>query len=99
MAETKMFTFSYKELAEILVKQQDIHSGLWGVYIRFGIGAANIGDPENGVLVPSAIVPVREIGLQRFDEASNLTVDAAQVNPKGRKATRAATTRGKRKAA
>ena len=81
MAETPIRTFTHKEIAEILVKEQNIHEGLWGVYIKFGIGAANIGDPDNGLLLPSAIVPVREIGLQRFDKESNLTVDAAIVNP------------------
>jgi hypothetical protein len=84
MADTPMHIFTHKELARILVKEQNIHEGLWGVYIKFGIGAANVGDPDNGMLLPSAIVPVREIGLQRFDKESNLTVDAAIVNPAGK---------------
>lgn len=81
MAEATMFVFSYKELAETLVKKQDIHEGLWGVYIKFGFGAINIGDPQTGMLSPTAICSVQEIGIQRFDQASNLTVDAAEVNP------------------
>lgn len=48
--------------------------------VRFGIQAANIslggGDP-----VPSAIVPVLEIGIQREPNVTPLTVDAAVVNP------------------
>lgn len=87
MAEAKQITFSYKELAEILVKQQGIHEGLWGVFLRFGIRGANIGHtPEE--LLPAAVVPVIEIGIQKFDEPSRLTVDAAVVNPARSKQTR-----------
>jgi creatinine amidohydrolase/Fe(II)-dependent formamide hydrolase-like protein len=82
MAEADRFTFTYKEIAEALVKQQGIHEGLWGVYVEFGIGAANVGTmPESNDVVPAAIVPVQKIGLQRFPEANNLTVDATVVNP------------------
>ena len=81
MADASTYIFSYKELVEILVKNQGIHQGLWGIYIKFGIGAANVGDTENGIVLPSAIVPVQEIGIQVFDKANNLTVDAAVVNP------------------
>ena len=42
MAEVKTYVFDYKEVAEALIKQQGIHEGLWGVYMEFGIGAANI---------------------------------------------------------
>jgi hypothetical protein len=81
MAETQqIYTFSYKEVAEALVKQQGIHEGLWGVYIKFGISATNIG-PGPQEIVPAAIVPVLEVGIQRFKEESNLTVDAGKVNP------------------
>jgi hypothetical protein len=44
------------------------------------LGAANVGS-EPGDLLPSAIIPVKKIGLQRFGEPNNLTVDAAEVNP------------------
>jgi hypothetical protein len=82
MAEARQYIFSHKEVAEALVKQQGIHEGLWGIYIEFGIGAANIGaTPEGDNVVPAAIVPIQKMGIQRFDEPSNLTVDAAEVNP------------------
>lgn len=82
MAEARQFTFTYPEIAEALVKQQGIHEGLWGVYVEFGIAGANVGStPESNDAVPAAIVPIQRMGIQRFDEASNLTVDAAKVNP------------------
>ena len=80
MAETNLVTFSYKEVVEALLKKQDIHEGLWALYIEFGIGAANAG-PSNDQLSPSAIVPVGKIGIQRATEITNLSVNAAEVNP------------------
>jgi hypothetical protein len=82
MAEVKTYAFDYKEVAEALIKKQGIHEGLWGVYMEFGIGAANIpSDPSQQTLLPAAIVPVVKIGIQRFDRPTSLTVDAAEVNP------------------
>lgn len=80
MPESNQIVFTHKELAEILVKNQGIHEGLWGIYIEFGFTAANVGD-RTGILQPSAIVPVQKIGIQRFPTPSSLTVDAAQINP------------------
>ena len=81
MAESRVLTFSHREVAEALVKQENLHEGIWGIYIEFGITAANIGSDSESVL-PAAIVPVQKIGLQRFSEESSLAVNAAKVNPK-----------------
>jgi hypothetical protein len=80
MPEATQVVFKHKELAEILVKHQNIHDGIWGLFIRFGIGASNVGASEAD-LNPAAIVPVMEIGLQKFDKETNISVDAAKVNP------------------
>jgi hypothetical protein len=80
MAEATQIVYTFKELAEILVKQQNLHEGFWGIYIKFGIRAANVGETE-GDLRPTALVPILELGLQKFDALNNLSVDAAQVNP------------------
>lgn len=82
MAEANQILFNYKEVAEALIKKQNIHEGLWGIYLEFGLGAININTEQAlDSLTPAAIVPVRRIGIQRFPEANSLTVDAAQVNP------------------
>ena len=83
MAEVQQYVFTYPEIAEALVKKQEIHEGLWGVFIEFGLEAANIRPPEGseGTFFPAAIVPVRKIGIQRFHDHNYLTVDAAIVNP------------------
>ena len=81
MAEPSQFIFSHKEVAQALVKHQGIHEGVWGLYIEFGIQAANAG-PTDDQLLPTAIVPVQKIGLQRFVKENNLSIDAAKVNPR-----------------
>ena len=82
MPEIQNVTFSHKEIAEALIKLHNIHEGLWGIYLEFGIAAANVnsGKDENN-LVPAAIVPVVKIGIQKFPSPNNLTVDAALANP------------------
>jgi hypothetical protein len=81
MPETKQLSFTHKEIAAALLKGSDLHEGHWGVLLNFGIAGANVAFPPKGELVPSAIVPVVSIGLQRFEEPNGLTVDAAEVNP------------------
>jgi hypothetical protein len=80
MPEATQIVFKHKELVEILVKAQGIHDGIWGLFIRFGIGASNVGASETDIQ-PAAIVPVTEIGLQKFDKETSISVDAAKVNP------------------
>ncbi|HMG84927.1 MAG TPA: hypothetical protein VK574_04250 [Terracidiphilus sp.] len=81
MPEPTLITFTYKEIAENLIKAQGIHEGIWGLFLKFGLSAANVGE-NDAALKPAAIIPVLEIGLQKMDKESNIAVDAAKVNPK-----------------
>ena len=83
MAEPRAFSYKFKEIAEILVKEQDLHEGFWGISFEFAIGAGMIPYPQgdNANLIPAAIVPVIKVGIHKFDEPNSLTVDAAEVNP------------------
>jgi hypothetical protein len=86
MAEADRYLFDFKELATAFVKLQDLHEGLWGVCIEFGLGAANVPTGTDGkTITPAAINFVQKIGVQRFPQANNLTVDAAEVNPAPRR--------------
>lgn len=85
MPEITKLVFSHKEVVTALLKAQDIHEGVWGLYIEFGIGATNIGSNPNDVQ-PAAIVPVLKIGIQQFDTINNLSVDASVANPLPKKA-------------
>jgi hypothetical protein len=88
MPETKQILFTHKEVAEALVRRLDVREGLSGLYIEFSIAAANVTSPSGTDLLPAAIVPVLRVGIQRFDEANSLTVDAASVNPTRRTRTK-----------
>ena len=80
MPETSQYTFSFKEIVTALVKAQDIHEGIWGLFVNFGLNASNVG-PTESELRPAAMVPLLALGLQKFPKETNLSVDAAKVNP------------------
>jgi hypothetical protein len=84
MAEINQYSFSFKEVAEALIKQQGLHEGTWGIYAEFGIAAGNIKNAE-GQTVPAAIIPIVKLGLQRFEADHPLAVNAAEVNPSRKK--------------
>ena len=81
MPETNSLTFTYKEVVEALIRYNNLHEGLWGLSIEFALAAANVAPELGGDLLPTAIIPVKKIGLTRSNEPNNLTVDAAEVNP------------------
>lgn len=80
MAEPNQIVFSHKEVVEALLEKSRIKNGIWGLYIKFGIQGANIGSGKAD-LQPAAIVPILQLGLQKFDEESNLSIDAAKRKP------------------
>ncbi|MEM5789131.1 MAG: hypothetical protein AAGU11_17595 [Syntrophobacteraceae bacterium] len=83
MPEVKSLDYSLKEVAEILIKQTDIHEGYWGLMFQFGLSGANVTGPDEST-VPAAIIPVLRLGLQKFDKPNSLTVDASVVNPQSK---------------
>lgn len=80
MPKPNLISFTYKEIVELLIRRQGLREGIWGLYVKFGLGATNLG-PAQDQLTPTALVGVAEIGLRRFDVESNLAVDAAKVAP------------------
>jgi hypothetical protein len=81
MPETSQYTFTFKEIVIALIKAQDLHEGIWGLFVNFGLNAQNIG-PNEGELRPAAMIPILALGLQKFDKETNLSADAAKVNPR-----------------
>ena len=55
MAKPEIFTFEYKEVAELLVKQQDIHEGHWAIVFELGLAAGSF----------SRSLPTLKTSLQR----------------------------------
>jgi hypothetical protein len=82
MAEINIIEFEYKDVAKALIQYHKITEGHWGVALKLGIQGANISIGEKKDLIPVAIVPILKIGLQRFDEPNNLTVDASKIKPR-----------------
>lgn len=80
MPESQNITFTHSQVSEALIKYHNIHEGLWGLYVVFGISATNAG-PSQDEINPAAIVPILKLGLQKFDRPNNMTADAAVVNP------------------
>ena len=85
-APRQVFPFSYKGLAIALVKAQGLHRGIWRVYVKFGQpGGLNARHQAHGNQVfPSVVVPILEVGLVADTELSDLSVDAAVINPESR---------------
>ncbi len=83
MAETSQIVFTFKEVVEALIKQHGVHDGIWSIFVRFGIKAANVGSSEADA-IPTAIIPLVEIGLQKGESENNISVDASRVNPRSR---------------
>jgi len=97
MAEIEQLFFDYKEIVTALIIKEGIHEGIWAIYVEFGLVAANMGFAEEGKtnptlhepptnLLPTAMVPIKRIGLVRATAISEISVDAAVVNPKPRTA-------------
>jgi len=80
MPEPSNYVFSYTEVVTALIRAADIHEGIWGLSVRFGLSATNVGESES-VLRPAAIIPLVEIGLTKFEKENNIAVDAKKVNP------------------
>ena len=95
--ETIQYMFDLQAVTELLIKKQGFHDGLWMISIEFGLAAASIPTgPDGKTLQPAAISFVQRLGIKKHEGApTNLTVDAAVVNPVvrqragGRRATKA----------
>ncbi len=76
----EQYLFDYKEIVETLVKKQGIREGEWRLLIEFGLGANNVPVGDNKI-APAVINIIQKIGIKRAEQPSNLSVNAAEVNP------------------
>ncbi|MFO1196821.1 MAG: hypothetical protein U1E86_07595 [Burkholderiaceae bacterium] len=76
MAEPSRYSFKMNELAEILVREAGVTTGLWQVDFRFTLTAGMVGPTETECL-PTALTSITEIGIVQVDKPGPLTVDAA----------------------
>lgn len=68
----------FKDVVEAMIKKQGLTEGIWALYIEFGIGAANIPGPD-GILKPTALIPIISMGLHPAPTISDIAVDAASI--------------------
>ena len=71
---------SMKEVAELLVKQYDLHEGLYDLLLEYQFAFGNFG-PTPTQITPGAMIGLAKLGLTRVEKLGPLTVDAAQINP------------------
>ncbi len=84
MAELTQFFFNHQEVVEELIKKQNIHKGRWKLLLELGLAATNVNVlvANKPVLTPTGMVLIQKIGITQTEETGDLTVDAAQVNPR-----------------
>ena len=86
MAEVTQYTFSWADVAEALIKKQDIHEGEWIAGIEFvfnvGIVGTNPSDARPGTMLFANSV---QLSKPQPNSPPHLIVDAAKVNPKSSK--------------
>jgi hypothetical protein len=84
MAEVAQYQFTFKEVAELLIKRQGIHEGVWAVGFNLNIGTGLMG-PTPDQSFPSAMVQITSAILTKIEagqQPSPSAVDAAIVNPR-----------------
>jgi hypothetical protein len=78
------FEFSLSELTTILIKDRELHDGVWMPAFEFTFGAMHAG-PSPAEVRPAALVQISKINLVRVPDGMPpdfpLAVDAAKVNP------------------
>jgi hypothetical protein len=81
--------FSLVEMAEILIKSQGLHEGLYNLSFQFQIAVGAVG-PSQELICPGAMMGISRIGLLKTEEekANIHTVNAAEINPAPKKRAR-----------
>lgn len=74
------FLLSHKDLAALLVRENEIHEGLWEVAFEFQIAIGTMG-PSPEQVCPGAMFNVHRVGLNKVSQQTALSIDAAVVNP------------------
>lgn len=83
MPDVETYSFSHKEIIELMIRASGVHEGEWMLQVNFGFTAGNFGSNDEN-LVPGAITIVNHMGITRAKQGapSGLVLDAAKVNPR-----------------
>ena len=74
---------SLRDMTEIIIKDRELHEGLYNLGFQFQIAVGAVG-PSPETVVPGAMFGVTGVGLEKVTNAGPHTVDAAIVNPSPR---------------
>jgi hypothetical protein len=82
MVEVTQLSFTWVEIAEMLVKKADIHEGKWLVTAEMSINAGILGATPTDSK-PGVVVLLNRLQLVKAETGApeSLVVDAAKLNP------------------
>lgn len=80
MAENIQILFTLQEVVTTLLKEQKIHSGFYEIGIELQVAVGTLG-PAPEAALPGAMFGVKRIGLNKVEQMTPLSVDAAVANP------------------
>lgn len=80
MPETTQIRYDLRELTALMLRDQDIKSGLWMIQATFTLGVSNLlSNSAGGPSGPGIFGVLGGMGLQKTDERNPLSVDAAEL--------------------
>lgn len=79
-AQDIVATYELKEIAEMLIRRNNLHEGMYDLTLEFGLFVGAVG-PSPSEVTPGVMVGVRHIGIMKTAKMGPSTVNAAEVNP------------------
>lgn len=81
----KSIVFDPRKIAEIIIKDQGIHEGIFNLRLEFSLASGIMSPTQDVEKLPAIMVGISGIGIQKTEEPGEYSVDAAKVNPKRKK--------------
>ena len=78
MAKPTAYSFTLREITEVLIREQGITSGHWQVGVSFNAVANNVSINE-GETLPTMAVQVQRLNLVAVPEPTPMSVDAGAL--------------------
>jgi hypothetical protein len=77
------YPVAVKDIVTAMLKAKGIHEGIWGLNVSFGFTATNM-EVNGGTRRPGVLITIESYCLERTSQITDLSVDAAVVNPRTR---------------
>lgn len=78
MAKPTAYSFTLREITEVLIREQGITSGHWQVGVHFNVVPATVAINE-GETLPTMAVQVQRLNLVAVPEPTAMSVDAGAL--------------------